>query len=455
MRPMGRQGAVYRYLSRVRLGFFVLLSLTASLGAQENPLIEAFPASTPSERASAKAYSRTILRGVTLKDVYRFNTLWTTTLGPAYANIVEESSNFIACRPPSGKAFSYALCYYSGPPEATGSNSENPALPCRLNPDGTVAYCTCYAVSNEAEGAKAPYLVDINAISNLYLYEQTVAVCGRDGRRCLLGSVEAPVCEAINTNLLVPGADLVSVFSPLYSRDYSSSSPPVTACNGTYAACMTAPCERTGRYDPKGHELVQCRCPVYKGPYQIGQANQSCSLGKPYVWSAAYNPEGQPLPLPEPSCTPDLPGKNGCPLYDPNDPQQTQAVDPQGALCRNVCASYQGSQPSQAGIQVGFSCDATVCTTVGIGQGTNYQPSVRAQALLSGGACSGISEMAYFAQIQLVEALAHCSCCASQICGCSNPNAATNRQIYELNQAQQRATIEPQCAINGTLCGKP
>jgi hypothetical protein len=68
-------------------------------------------------------------------------------------------------------------------------------------------------------------------------------------------------------------------------------------------------------------------------------------------------------------------------------------------------------------------------------------------------------------QIMLVEALAECSCCASQVCGCDNINdninQATNSEIYYLNQQQRQPVpddpdvgIVPQCDINFTLCGE-
>ena len=45
-----------------------------------------------------------------------------------------------------------------------------------------------------------------------------------------------------------------------------------------------------------------------------------------------------------------------------------------------------------------------------------------------------------------------CSCCASQLCGCT-PNAATNAAIGGLVEAQRASGITPQCDVNGTLCG--
>lgn len=423
------------------------------------------PANT---RVYGRLYSRDILRGVTIKSVYKYNDIWTTTLGPAYANITTQSSNFLKCSPPTGRPFSYALCYYSGPVQPTGSNPENPSLPCTLSKDGLVANCTCYAISNKGAGAVSPYLVDINAISNLYIYQETAEACGRDGSNCPSTSPAAPVCEAINTNLLVPGADLVSVFSTLYTSDYtsSSSSSDVTQCNGVYAGCMTAPCKRTGKFDASGNELVDCSCPIFNGPYQIGQGNQNCDAnvrkdgsiykaGPKHVWSAAYNPGNQPIPLPESQCTPDMAGKNGCPLYNSNSVGGTKTLDPNSQLCQNVCASYQNSTPTTPGLQVGYTCDATLCTTIGIGQGKTYNPSVKAQTSLAAQACQGVGQMANFSQIMLAESLANCSCCASQICGCATPNTQTNQAVFKLNQGQRVNTIEPQCGINGTLCGKP
>ncbi|MEY4684906.1 MAG: hypothetical protein RLZ25_1365 [Pseudomonadota bacterium] len=461
------------FMFAIRLVIGLLLGLTmapSGLHADElflSPSVS--PISTPSPantRIYGRLYSRDILRGVTLKSVYKYNDLWTTALGPAYANITEQASNFLKCSPPTGRSFSYALCYYSGPVQPTGSNPQNPSLPCTLSKDGLVANCTCYAINNTGSGAKTPYLVDINAISNLDIYQETISACGNDGSNCPTTSPAAPVCEAINTNLLVPGADLVSVFSTLYMGDYSSSSSDTTSCNGVYAGCMTAPCQRTGQFDAAGNELVNCACPIFNGPYQIGQANQSCDanvrqdgtaprVGPQHVWSAAYNSSNQALPLTDSQCTPDMAGKNGCPLYSTNKIGGTQMLDPNSQLCKNVCASYETSTPVTPGLQVGFTCDATLCTTIGIGQGKNYNPSVAAQTTLASQACQGVGQMANFTQIALAESLSNCSCCASQICGCAIPNEQTNQSISRLNKLQRINTIEPQCGINGTLCGKP
>src|SRR5271156_6821995 len=106
---------------------------------------------------------------------------WTTDYGPAYADILLTGSNFLPCR---GGPF--ALCYYSGP----SSGPED--LSCTLTPDGLYANCQCFDIPYGV------YFVDINAILNHAVYENTVAQCGADGSLC--GTTNsAPVCQAINT----------------------------------------------------------------------------------------------------------------------------------------------------------------------------------------------------------------------------------------------------------------
>jgi hypothetical protein len=176
------------------------------------------------------------------------------------------------------------------------------------------------------------------------------------------------------------------------------------------------------------------------------------------VWSAAYNPDGgaiDPPKLPDGACVPDLPGDKGCGLFDP-DRDYEAIIDPAGALCTNVCAAYEESEINSSSIQVGYTCDATLCTTLGIGQENNtlFPPPRDDQILLLDEACSGIQDTNGMKQIILVEALAECSCCASQVCECDNINQPTNQVVSELNQQQRKVSIDPQCDINVTLCGK-
>lgn len=204
---------------------------------------------------------------------FKLNTLPTTPFGPAWADVMLKSSNMLACE----SKVPIALCYYSGP---------NGPTPC--TPDGLgLANCSCY----EIPAGKQRYYVDINAILNQETYLSTVATCGKDGSKCAPSTkVEAPVCAAINNNTFIPGADLISAFS-LYLEQRMPIHETNCPTPAEYAGCMTAPCKRTGKKDPKtGLPLVQCGCPTFTGPYQVGADTNQCVLDGPFVWSAAYNP---------------------------------------------------------------------------------------------------------------------------------------------------------------------
>jgi hypothetical protein len=57
---------------------------------------------------------------------------------------------------------------------------------------------------------------------------------------------------------------------------------------------MTAPCffPQGAKTPPSAGDPVQCQCPVFRGPYQVGQDDQMCKIppsdGMTYVWSASY-----------------------------------------------------------------------------------------------------------------------------------------------------------------------
>jgi hypothetical protein len=496
---------------------------------------------------------------------FRFNDRYTTPFGPAYADIWLVQSNFLACRPPVGRPFSYALCYFSGPAVGTpvptdGTAAVNPPLPCILSPDGSSAKCTCYEITTEQYPPYIPYFVSINAILNLNLYLRTVAACGHDGELCSPQPPTAnntwwnpaPVCRAANANDVIPGAELISVFSSVKNADYvTGTTPNSTSCSaGAYAGCMTAPCRYTGRQDDAGNQLVECACPVFNGPYELGQAGVPCdaneltpsaaqnslptdasalqnarltlargrqppeyldpatveaalagagadpstiqalvtgifsptadravllaqyyslinvaysSLGAPpvYVWSAAHNPRKNHPPIDPPAtgCLPDVGGDKGCPLYS----SSTQYPVAKGSpLCRKVCEAYRtGTRESSSGspsrIQVGYSCDATLCTTLGIGQTVPPPANPLGKARLLKNACGGLDELSGLEAILALEQIDQCSCCASQVCGCANPgtdiDATTQAEIARLNAEQEQLDITPQCQINGTLCG--
>jgi hypothetical protein len=359
-------------------------------------------------------------------------TNWTTSFGPAYADITLASSNFVPCR---GGPF--ALCYYSGPSSGTED------LSCTLTPDGNYANCQCFDIPYGV------YFVDINAILNHAVYEKTIAQCGADGSLCATLN-SAPVCANVNQGNLMPGSSVYSTFSFDCVPENGLG---LTDCaQQPYAGCMTAPCFKTGQAG-----IVNCSCPVFNGPYQVGQNDQACTLGDNLVWSAAYappaaTPTATPLPpgapananahadavpaVPSPpACLPDAPGGFGCPLYVPG---VTMIPADSGVDCAKVCEEYHSClQPK--GAQAGFTCDATLCTDE-----CNDRDLVSV-------ACTGLAGCD-ISEIVKAETAADCSCCASQLCEC-DPSAKTNKAITALNQQQRDRGISPQCDINGTLCG--
>jgi len=353
---------------------------------------------------------------------------WTTDLGPAYANILLASINFVPCL---GGPF--ALCYYSGPP----SGAED--LSCTLTPDGLYANCKCFNIPYGV------YFVDINAILNHSIYESTIAQCGVDGSLCqTLNS--APVCQSINSGKLIPGSRVFSAFS--FDCIPTNGIGQTNCSQAPYAGCMTAPC-----FPAAQPGIVQCSCPVFDGPYQVGQNDQACLLGDDLVWSAAYSPpststasrpqpgsDGASAPAAAPSpatCMPDAPGAAGCPLYVPG---STVLPPDSGVDCAVVCQEYQSCRHAHR-IQTGFTCDATLCTDQ-----CNDRDLVQK-------ACAGLSACD-LSEIIKAETAALCSCCASQLCGC-DPNSGSNAAIALLNQQQRDRGITPQCDINRTLCGSP
>jgi len=354
---------------------------------------------------------------------FPFNNTMTTDFGPAFADIILQPSNFLPC-----EGGPIALCYYSGPQPQT----------CVLRPEGDIADCECFEIPYGV------YFVDINAILNLNIYMDTITQCGKNGSSCTIPN-SAPVCEAINNGTFIPGADVISTFSfecipteGIGSTDCSQQ-PPIP-----YAGCMTAPCTKT---EEEG--IVNCECPTFPGPFQIGLNDQSCNLGSDMVWSAAFTTDEtctldtctsdtctSPTLPPGVVCIPDAPEPNGgCPLLVKNDiPPPPPDID-----CSKVCQEYEDSQDA-SGIELGFTCDATLCT------------SACNDRELVGDACTGLQAFVLTEIIKL-EVEVGCSCCASQICGCE-ANSQTEQAIFNLNQDQRDTGIIPQCDRNGTLCGE-
>lgn len=234
------------------------------------------------------------------------NKFWTTEYGPASANIVLSPTNFLACA-----SASYALCYYSGPDAAPdGKHGKRlPSLPCKVSRhDPATALCRCYAETGTS-------YVDIHAIRNTEAYIETVRACGLNGEKCAnmaseaaarlaaqLGRTssalpEAPVCGYLQagSNGLVsmaPDTELVSTFSFARAKSYGTEQTNCTV-SMSYAGCMTASCTFERDKNGKRTGFANCKCPIYSGPYQVGQAGVSCDAGGGNVWSAAYAPPAE------------------------------------------------------------------------------------------------------------------------------------------------------------------
>ncbi len=202
------------------------------------------------------------------QDFWESSKNWTTNFGPAYRDTVLGASGFLPC------TSTYALCFHSGPAP----------LPCETTKDGRFANCTCATYTGRN-------YVLITAILNAEVYHETVKVCGADGAACAQRPDKAPVCKAIREQRFIPGADVISTYSPSDGGDlirlhnHASNKPGLTVCpKGPYAACMTAPCKATS----SGY--AQCSCPIFWGVFQLTQQNPSCTLQGNLVWSASYDP---------------------------------------------------------------------------------------------------------------------------------------------------------------------
>ncbi len=340
---------------------------------------------------------------------FPLNRLLTTPYGPSWANVVLQPQDFVTCFGP------YALCFYAD---------------CTVLPDG-VSVCPCF----EWYGTN---FVDINAIMNLDSYLATKSQCDADPNICRQPN-GAQVCADLITGSFLPSAQRFSTFSFYRAEQEPIGSTDCADEAGPYAGCMTAPCFGPALPDPSGRAAtIQCECPIWDGPFQLGKDDLTCDAS-PKVWSAAYNPNP---PSPDPcdrvsgACIPDAPyDECGCPLFDPG---QTVLPPDSGVDCNVVCQEYAGCV-RDPDIQLGFTCDATLCTS-------------RDHDLVFD-ACLGLERCA-LTEIFKAESAAGCSCCASQLCGCT-PNLPTDARIARLNTRERATGDTPQCDINGTLCGAP
>ena len=301
------------------------------------PAAPAAPKTAPAPETRAEstfAYAPcTALRKCTDCDNSEFITTdcLTTPYGPAKADVVTVKAGETAMNSPNMLRCdigSYAMCFYSGPPSPTNGKATTP-LPCELNADGTTADCTCRAFTADASADTPPYFVDIHGIRNLQVYFQTIDVCGTEGQYCAniancpsnQASCDpslkvAPVCSFVANQKpdagsagLIPGAQIISTFSFAMNDEYVPGSTDCTDPNANwpdlsylYAGCMTAGCSFEGAAPtaPYTGQTVQCACPTWRGPYQVGQNHQSCGIEPDaatktrYVWSASYTVSPEP-----------------------------------------------------------------------------------------------------------------------------------------------------------------
>lgn len=250
---------------QVRIGFGLGLLWVAAAGCGSEP-----SPPPPSSTTTTTTSQESSLHCDQLPFVE--NVFWTTDYGPAAADVLSAPTNFLPCNGPA-----YALCYYSGPDP----------LPCTVDEERGVALCQCYGYQSQSE--TYDYYIDVNAILNTCAYIETVRDCGLDGAKCVGTPNSAPACQYMNKSpqTLRPGAGLVSTFSFAKVKEYGKG---CTECSGLYAGCMTAACSE--RQNEKGETVVVCECPLYDGPYQVGQSGVSCDAGSGLVWSAAYNTAG-------------------------------------------------------------------------------------------------------------------------------------------------------------------
>jgi len=256
-------------LPRLTLGFVALLliscALSSSLAAQSQK-----PQHQPS--ASSKPLPP---QGYPLDWVQQFvpasrafwenSYNWTSNYGPAFRDTVEAPSQMLGC------STQFALCFHSGAEP----------FPCTISADGQSANCLCTVATT------TNYTL-INAILNNDVYNATVQTCGSDGSGCP-NVGQAPVCSYLQGGTLIPGADVISTFDSESRQEilkaFSTGAPKYTECiDQPYAACMTAPCLLNS------DGTANCKCPVFKGDFQLTGANNQCSPGVGLVPSASYIP---------------------------------------------------------------------------------------------------------------------------------------------------------------------
>ena len=121
-----------------------------------------------------------------------------------------------------------------------------------------------------------------------------------------------------------------------------------------------------------------------------------------------------------PLLIPDAPADEcGCPLYT----SSTMLPPNSGVDCNEVCNAYTSCMRQGSDIQLGFTCDATLCTS------SDHD--------LVFEACLGLQDCD-LSEVFKAEAAAQCSCCASQLCNCV-ANTDTEHAIFRARRSPARA----------------
>ena len=161
----------------------------------------------------------------------------------------------------------YALCAFAN---------------CTLSDDLKTASCRCYAFDEDKAGTS---IAMVGLIPDPGVLEETRRVCdtpascgsGGDARSSNVSYIEneAPLCDAITSNELWPGADLVSTYSTkrqvangVQFDNATGAALPTWTCPATVnrlvPVCMLAPCV----YDPDGPSI---------NPYTAGRSHMVCT----------------------------------------------------------------------------------------------------------------------------------------------------------------------------------
>ena len=246
----------------------------------------------------------------------------------------------------------------------------------------------------------------------------------------------------VNQGTLIPGSEVYSTFS---LECIPTNGIGQTDCGkAPYAGCMTAPCSTTIR---PASSSARARFTMVH--IRLARTSRHARSVASLVWSAAYapppsrrHPTARHVLDPVLGALDDregiarcarsgswlmLAGRSRVVRVALCISRGTTMLPPGSDVdCAKVCNEYNSCQQS-GGAQAGYTCDATLCTDE-----CNDRDLV-------GIACQGLPGCE-ISEIIKAETAANCSCCASQLCGCS-PSVATNTAITSLTSSSATAAL--------------